>query len=49
MNFASDNAYGVLPEIWDALARAGDGAAPSYGGDAITARTQTRVSEIFER
>jgi threonine aldolase len=49
MNFASDNAYGAAPEILAALAAASDGAVASYGDDAITARVNARLSEIFER
>jgi threonine aldolase len=49
MNFASDNWAGAHPRIMAALARANDGYAPSYGGDALTKRVETTVSEIFER
>lgn len=49
MNFTSDNCYGASAEILDAIARANEGAAASYGDDAITARLQTRFSELFER
>lgn len=48
MNFASDNAYGAMPEILASLARAGEGAARSYGDDETTARVRKRLSEIFE-
>lgn len=48
MIFTSDNAFGVAPEILDALARANEGAVPSYGGDEITARLQTRFAEVFD-
>jgi threonine aldolase len=48
VNFASDNAYGALPEVLAALAAANAGTAPSYGDDAITARVQARLCEIFE-
>lgn len=47
MNFASDNAYGAWPEMLAALARANDGAAPSYGDDEITARIRNKLAEIF--
>ena len=33
MNFASDNAAGIAPEILAAIARANDGAALAYGRD----------------
>lgn len=49
MNFRSDNCYGVAPEIADAVQAANHGTDSSYGDDAITARLQTRFSEIFER
>ncbi|MEO1241402.1 MAG: low specificity L-threonine aldolase [Pseudomonadota bacterium] len=48
MNFASDNWTGAAPEVMEALARANDGAVPSYGGDDLTARVETRFAEIFE-
>ncbi len=48
MNFASDNAYGAMPEILAALTRAGEGPARSYGDDGITARVRTRLRDIFE-
>jgi threonine aldolase len=47
MIFTSDNAFGVAPEILDAIARANVGAAGSYGGDEITARLQRRFSDVF--
>lgn len=49
MNFISDNAYGVAPEILAALAQANSGTAASYGDDEITARVTRRFCEIFER
>ena len=49
MNFASDNAYGVSPEVLDALAEANDGAQPSYGADPYTKRAEQMFSEVFER
>lgn len=48
MIFTSDNAFGVAPEILEAIARANVGAASSYGGDEITARLQRRFSDVFE-
>lgn len=47
MIFTSDNAFGVAPEILDAIARANVGAVSSYGGDEITARLQRRFSDVF--
>lgn len=49
MNFCSDNVAGVTPEIMEALVKANAGAMPSYGADAITARVEQRLGEIFER
>jgi threonine aldolase len=48
MIFTSDNAFGVAPEIIEAISRANEGAVPSYGGDEITGRLAARFSEIFE-
>lgn len=49
MNFTSDNAYGMTPEIARAIVRAGAGTAPPYGDDEITKRVTARFCEIFER
>ena len=50
MNFASDNAYGALPEIMAALAReAGSAPAMPYGADARTEGLAARFSALFER
>jgi len=48
MNFCSDNVTGVAPEILAALAAANRGAAMPYGADAVTARLERKVAEIFE-
>ena len=48
MNFASDNAAGVAPEILAAIARASQGAALAYGRDDWTKRVEQRFAEIFE-
>jgi threonine aldolase len=48
MNFASDNAYGAMPEILASLTRANEGAARSYGDDEITARLRTKLRDVFE-
>ena len=48
MNFASDNASGVAPEIVAAIERANTGAAMAYGDDPITERLTARFAEIFE-
>jgi threonine aldolase len=49
MNFASDNAYGVLPEMLAALASVNDGAVPSYGDDAATAALAAQLDRLFAR
>jgi threonine aldolase len=49
MNFASDNAAGIVPEILAAISRANDGKALSYGRDPWTARAERRLAEVFER
>jgi threonine aldolase len=45
--FVSDNESGVHPRILDAIARANDGHAPSYGADALTAQLQARFVDLF--
>lgn len=49
MNFTSDNAFGVAPEILQALARVNGGAAASYGADETTSGLTRRFGEVFER
>src|SRR5262245_19365876 len=49
MNFASDNAAGIAPDILAALARANDGATLAYGNDDWTKRVEHRFAELFER
>ncbi len=48
MNFASDNAAGVAPEIMAAVAAANHGSANAYGGDDYSAALDGRFSELFE-
>jgi threonine aldolase len=48
MNFASDNTAGVAPAILEAIARAADGQVLSYGDDALTARVEHRLADLFE-
>lgn len=48
MNFGSDNNSGVHPRVMAALAAANDGAAGSYGRDALTEAAADRVREVFE-
>src|SRR3954452_15590425 len=47
MNFASDNAVGVAPEILAAIAAANVGGALAYGNDAVTRRVEQRFAELF--
>ncbi len=48
MNFCSDNATGVAPEIMAAIAAANCGAVMSYGDDEYTERLQVKFSDLFE-
>ena len=48
MNFASDNTSGAAPEIMEALIRANDGQAASYGADALTKQATEKFKDIFE-
>jgi threonine aldolase len=47
MNFASDNAAGIAPEILAAISRANEGAALAYGRDAWTRGVEARFAELF--
>ncbi len=47
-SFASDNYSGVLPQIMEALQKANDKHARSYGADDITARTIAKFRQIFD-
>jgi threonine aldolase len=49
MNFASDNAAGIAPEILAAIAQANDGKVLSYGRDSWTMRAERKLAEVFER
>jgi threonine aldolase len=49
MNFASDNAAGIAPEILAAISRANTGAALAYGRDGWTERVERRFAELFKR
>lgn len=46
--FASDNYAGICPEAWEAMARANQGHASSYGDDAWTARAADLIRATFE-
>jgi threonine aldolase len=48
MNFISDNAVGVAPEIMNALTEANRGPSMPYGADEWTRRVERRIAEIFE-
>ncbi len=48
MYFASDNSAPVHPKIMEGLARANEGYAGGYGGDAATAHVRDMIREIFE-
>jgi threonine aldolase len=48
MNYASDNAGPVHPKVMDAILRANDGYAASYGADALMDRVRDRIRDIFE-
>jgi threonine aldolase len=48
MTFASDNCGPAHPRIIEALARANEGYAASYGADELMAETRARLREIFE-
>lgn len=48
MMFASDNWAGACPQVQKALADLGPDIAPAYGGDALSAAVNARLSEIFE-
>jgi threonine aldolase len=49
MNFASDNAGGVAPQVLAAIAQANEGAALAYGDDPWTKRAERRLTDLFER
>ncbi|MGY6628444.1 MAG: threonine aldolase family protein [Oceanicaulis sp.] len=48
MNFLSDTTAPAHPALIEAIARANEGFAPSYGADAISARVETRLKDLFE-
>ena len=49
MNFLSDNAAPVAPDILDAIVQANEGFAAAYGDDDLTRSVERRLSELFER
>ena len=48
IDFRSDNCGRAAPELIEALVGANTGTALGYGGDALTASLQARISEVFE-
>ena len=48
IEFRSDNAAGVAPEILASIAEANHGSAIAYGHDDVTAQLEQRVREVFE-
>jgi threonine aldolase len=48
MNFASDNAAGIAPQVLAAIAQANQGAALAYGRDPWTERAERRLADLFE-
>lgn len=47
-SFASDNYAGVLPEVMQALQRANDMHAISYGNDSLTQQVRKQFRDVFE-
>ena len=47
-HFASDNTAGVCPEAWEAMARANEGSAPSYGTDTWTERAADMLARAHD-
>jgi threonine aldolase len=48
MNFSSDNAAGIAPEILAAITDANSGRATAYGGDEVTAKAKAALNALFE-
>ncbi|MCP2680444.1 beta-eliminating lyase-related protein [Maricaulaceae bacterium NA33B04] len=48
MNFLSDTTAPAHPSLFDAMVRANEGFAPSYGADLISQRVKARLTELFE-
>lgn len=48
IEFRSDNAAGVAPDIMQAMVAANSGTAIAYGADPVTAELEQRVREVFE-
>lgn len=48
MSFASDTSSGVHPKVFEALAAANHGTAPSYGADPLTKKVEAQFNHLFE-
>ena len=48
MNFCSDNATGIAPEILDAIAAANEGGVRGYGDDSLTEAVSGKIADLFE-
>ena len=48
MYFGSDNSAGAAPQILDALLKANEGNAPSYGADEYCTRATAKLAAVFE-
>lgn len=48
LDFRSDNVAGMAPEVLEALASASRASDSAYGEDAVTARLEARLAELFE-
>jgi threonine aldolase len=49
MNFASDNAAAIAPQILDAIGKANSGFLLGYGNDPLTRQVERKLSDLFER
>ena len=48
MDFSSDTAAPAHPSVIEAMAKANEGPAPSYGNDATTARLREALAGVLE-
>ncbi|MGB0682036.1 MAG: threonine aldolase family protein [Magnetovibrionaceae bacterium] len=48
MHFITDTIAGASPEVLEALAKANEGLALSYGGDGISKRLEARFQDLFQ-
>lgn len=48
MNFASDTTAPAHPAVLEAMAKANEGVAPSYGSDALSGALRERLKSVFE-